>query len=138
MKKIIVSGILFFASAVAFAQTITISGTVNDDKGSPVPFAFIKDAEHNYATFSGPDGAFSINADPSSRLMATCNNYEGATVPINNQGAVKIVMKTGAAAGAKKMGSGSDIFNIHEVGVTNREARPLTRFGTAQEELHGS
>jgi len=138
MKKTIVFSLFILISAITFGQTIAISGTVTDEQGKPVPFAFIKDAEHNYATYSDPDGAFIINANPSSRLMATSNNYQESVVKIDNQSSIKIVMKAGGAAGTPKVDNSGDIFKTEEIGGTNREARPLTRFGTQEEELHGS
>ena len=136
MKKIIISLVFILVSTITFAQTIAVSGTVTDEGGKPVPFAFIKDAQHNYATFSGPDGAFTLNADPSSRLMATSNNYTESVVKIDNQPNVKIVMKAGGALGVIKRSSGT--FDVHEIGGTDRASRPGMSFGTAQEELHGS
>jgi len=114
MKKITVSWLLILISTITFGQTIAVSGTVTDDQGKPVPFAFIKDAEHNYATFSDPDGAFTLNADPSSRLMASCTNYKESVVKIDNQPNVKIVMKAGGTLGVIKRSSGT--FDVHEIG----------------------
>jgi hypothetical protein len=141
MKKITVSWLLILIGTITFAQTITVSGTVTDEGGKPVPFAFVKDAEHNYATFSDPDGAFTLNADPSSRLMATCNNYKESVVKIDNQPSVKIVMTPGGTAGASaaSLNKSADAFNVHEIGMKDtRASRPLARFGSSQEELHGS
>ncbi len=142
MKKITVSWLLILISTITFGQTIAVSGTVTDDQGKPVPFAFIKDAEHNYATFSDPDGAFTLNADPSSRLMASCSNYKESVVKIDNQPNVKIVLTTGGDAGgsAANLKKSADVFKVHELntGTDDRAARPLASFGTAHDELHGS
>jgi hypothetical protein len=136
MKKTIIFCLLTILCKVGFAQTIQISGTVTDDKGNPVAFAFIKDAQHNYQTFSGQDGSFYINADPSSRLMATCAGYQKTTVPVNNSSTIKIQMQHNESSSATV--AKSDAFNVEEIGGTDRSARPLTNFGTAQEQLHGS
>jgi hypothetical protein len=50
MKIIITSLLLAIAGTLAHGQTIEISGTVNNQKGQPVPYAFVRDAQHNYAT----------------------------------------------------------------------------------------
>src|SRR5450432_1288193 len=92
MNKLTVSGILILLSSIAFGQTAPVSGTVTDANGKPIAFAFIKDIRHNYATFSDPDGAFTLNADPSSQLMATSSNYKESVVKIDNQPNVKIIM----------------------------------------------
>src|ERR1700710_11922 len=126
MKKTIVLSLFILISAITFGQTISITGTVTDEQGKPIPFAFIKDAEHNYATYSDPDGAFTINANPSSRLMATGNNYQESVVKIDNQPSIKIVMKAGGTAGTAKADNSGDVFNTAEVGGTDRSSRPLT------------
>ena len=110
MRKTIFLSLLIFLSTIAFGQTILISGTVTDEQGKPVPFAFIKDAEHNYATYSDPDGGFTIIATPTSRLMATSNNYQESVVKIDNQPNIKIVMKAGGATGTAKVDNSCDIF----------------------------
>ncbi len=134
MKRIIGAALLGLMSTIAFGQTISVSGTVTDQQGKPIAFAFIKDAENNYATFSAPDGSFTVDANPASRLLATCNNYKEAIVKV--EPAVKIVMLAGAQSLATA-NKHSDPFNIEEVG-TDRSARPLAHFGTQQEQLHGS
>jgi len=136
MKRIIGIGLFIFLGTAAFAQTTTVSGTVADDQGKAVPFAFIKDSQHNYATFSNADGEFTLKADPASRLIATCSNYQESIVGIDNQPNVKIVLKQGA--GADKKAKSSDAFQIKEENTVEKWARPLARFGTSKEDLHGS
>ena len=138
MKRITVLCLLVLIGKFALGQTAAITGTVVDDSGKPVPFAFIKDAQHNYQTFSGPDGTFSLNADPSSRLLATGSGFKQAIVAIDNKTDIKITLQHGDGAAKATSGKNADAFDVHEIGGTDRESRPLTHFGTAQEELHGS
>lgn len=137
MKKLTLLSLLIWVSASAFGQVISISGAVTDEQDKPVAFAFIKDAQHNYATFTDPNGAFTISADPASRLMATCNNYEKAVVVVDNQPTIKIVMKRIVAKGSNTSTS-SSTFEMQEIGGNDRSARPGISFGTSKEELHGS
>ena len=137
MKQISLIVIFSVITTITFAQTTPVSGTVTDDQGKPVAFAFIKDAEHNYATFSGADGSFTLNADPASRLLASSNNYTESVVKIDNQATLKIVMKAGGVPSKYLVGSDGS-FVIKEAGAVDKSARPLTKFGTTQEELHGS
>ena len=113
---------------------------MTDKQGKPIAFAFIKDSQHNFSTFSDPNGAFTLNADPASKLLVTCSNYEESAVKIDNKANVVIVMERGGTAGTKAAGSNKldDLFNVLEIGGTDRSARPLTLFGTAKEDLHGS
>lgn len=140
MKRIIILSLLIILSNIAFCQTISITGKITDDKGNPVAFAFIKDAKHNYQTFSGPDGTFILNADPASRLMVTCSNYKKNIVEIKNNSQLDIVIMPDANGGINSaaVAKSSDAFDVHEIGGTDRAARPLTQFGTAREQLHGS
>jgi hypothetical protein len=138
MKRITVLCLLILIGKFAFSQTAAVSGTVVDDTGKPVPFAFIKDAQHNYQTFSGPDGTFTLNTNPSSSLMATGSGFNKTTVPVDNKTDIKITMQHSNGAGQSVAGKNSDVFDVHELNTKDRESRPLSHFGTAQEELHGS
>lgn len=138
MKRITVLCLLVLIGQFAFGQTTAVSGTVVDDTGKPVPFAFIKDAQHNYQTFSGPDGTFTLNTNPSSSLMATASGFNKVTVAIDNKTDIKITMQHGDGSGKSVSGKNSDVFDVHELNTKDRESRPLSRFGTTQEELHGS
>jgi hypothetical protein len=137
MKRLTVLSVIILIVKIAFAQTtIVVNGTVTDDKGNPVSFAFIKDAQHNYQTFSGPDGTFKLNADPFSRLMATEKGFKRAIVPVNNNTNITIQMVADGNAGTPK--AKSAVFEIQEIGGADRDTRPMTNFGTQQEQLHGS
>ena len=137
MKKITLSGLLIFLASITFGQTSPISGTVTDEQGQPVPFVFIKDAQHNYATYTGPDGTYKLNADPSSALMATSNNYKESLIKIEIQAKVDIVMHPGGTAGTNA-GSTADAFAVTEIGTKGKDTQPMAQFGTTKEELHGS
>jgi hypothetical protein len=137
MKRITILCLLILIGKFAFAQMAAVSGTVVDDNGKPVPFAFIKDAQHNFQTFSGPDGTFTLNTNPSSSLMATGSGFKQATVAIDNKADLKITMHHDDGAG-KSVSGKTNAFTMQEIDTKDREARPLSHFGTAQEELHGS
>jgi hypothetical protein len=137
MKKITLFSLLVLISAMSFAQTATVSGTVTDQKGTPVPFAFIYDSQLPYATYSDSTGGFSFKADPSSRLIATANNYAKTTVKIDNPSDVKIVMSGGAPGNTPIAPSVKNIFRQQE-GFENMSEGSLTRIGSHQENIHGS
>lgn len=136
MKKI-VSFISFIAiSIVSFAQTVTVSGSVTDQKGAAVPFAFIYDSQHPYATYADSTGTFNFKADPKSHLFATANNYSKADVKITNPSDVKIVMSGGPSVSSIAP-SLTNIFKQQE-GFENMTEGSLTRIGQHQENIHGS
>lgn len=92
MKIINTICLFVLAPAFAFCQTLTVSGTVVNQKGQPVPFAFVRDAQHNYATYADSTGAFSLKVDPSSSLAVIAGNYKDITVKIENKTSIKVVM----------------------------------------------
>lgn len=136
MKKITLISLLAFISIISFAQTVSVSGSVTDQKGSPVPFAFIYDSQHPFATYADSTGAFSFKADPSSHLLATANNYLKADVKITNPSEVKIVM-FGGPSGSPIAPGIRNIFKQQE-GFENMSEGSLTRIGSHQENIHGS
>ncbi|MCR8557822.1 carboxypeptidase-like regulatory domain-containing protein [Mucilaginibacter sp. BJC16-A38] len=88
------------SGVVAFGQTIPVTGTVDNEKGQPIPYAFVRDAQHNYATYADSVGAFKLNVDPASTLEVMANNYEAKKININNQANIKIVLPGATAAGS--------------------------------------
>jgi hypothetical protein len=99
MKNIGFIWILVFAGNFAFGQIITIIGTVKDQQEQPVPLAFIRDAQHNYATYADSSGQFVIKADPASFLIASAKGFDNTRVKIDNKTNINISMAKGAAAG---------------------------------------
>lgn len=99
MKSISTSLILLLIGATAFAQTIEVKGTVNNQKGRPVPYAFVRDAQHNYATFADSTGTFMLKADPASALQVSAGNYKDTQVKIENKTNVDVVLPADAAQG---------------------------------------
>ncbi|MDP9077271.1 MAG: carboxypeptidase-like regulatory domain-containing protein [Bacteroidota bacterium] len=79
------------AGSVAFGQTIPVSGTVADEKGQPIPYAFVRDAQHNYATYADSTGFFKLRADPASSLQVMANDYKSATVKVDVTGGANII-----------------------------------------------
>jgi len=138
MKKILLSGFLILISFITFGQTVLVKGTVSDQKGNPIPFAFIFNSGHPYATYADSTGTFSLKADPSSNLIATANNYQKTIVKIDNMADTKVVMagnslqsNTGISPALK------DIFKQEE-GFVDMTKGSFTRIATHQENLHGS
>jgi len=112
MKIVTTSLILLLTSAASFAQTIEVKGTVNNQKGQPVPYAFVRDAQHNYATYADSTGSFLIKADPGSALAVYANNYKSTQVKIDNKTDVAIVLPADGPGGTvANLNSGNEDVN---------------------------
>lgn len=139
MKKSILFCVFTMVTIIAFAQTITVTGTVNDQQGKPVPFAFINDVKHSYATYSNTEGIYNIQADPSSKLAATAINFQDASIDINNKTNINIVLTAGTSASAGKglgKASNNSFFNTQTAPVLSTLGSQYLKGG--QQEVHGS
>jgi hypothetical protein len=96
MKIIISISVLVINCAFAFSQTIEVSGTINNQKGQPVPYAFVRDAQHNYATYADSTGTFLLKADPASDLEVSAFNYKNTQVRIENKTSINVVLPADA------------------------------------------
>lgn len=69
----------------AFAQQITVTGTVTGATGEPIPFAnvLIKNTQKGVATDF--DGKYSIAAKPTETLVFSSQGYKTTEIAINNQ-----------------------------------------------------
>jgi len=112
MKIVTTSLILLLTSAASFAQTIEVKGIVNNQKGQPVPYAFVRDAQHNYATYADSTGTFLIKADPASELAVYANNYKSTQVKIENKTDITVVLPADGQGGAvANLNSGNEEVN---------------------------
>jgi hypothetical protein len=98
MKKICLICLLALSCSFAFCQGISITGTVKDQQGEPVPLAFIRDAQHFYATFADSTGRFLLKADPASTLVAIAGNYADTRVKIDSKAVIDIIMVKGVSS----------------------------------------
>ncbi|MBS7252759.1 SusC/RagA family TonB-linked outer membrane protein [Flavobacterium branchiicola] len=78
-----ISSLLF--SVVAMAQDATVTGTINDESGLPVPGATISVKGTNKATASDFDGKFQIAVPSNGTLTVTFVGYETTTVAVNGK-----------------------------------------------------
>lgn len=71
---------LMLLCTLALGQTRTVTGTVRDESGNPVPFATITEAGTQNATTADESGNFSINIKPNARLSVTAAGHQAQTV----------------------------------------------------------
>ncbi|WP_426669710.1 carboxypeptidase-like regulatory domain-containing protein [Mucilaginibacter sp. McL0603] len=108
MKKIILTSWVALITTFTFAQKNTVVGTVNDKQGKPIPFAFIKDAQRSYATFTDLNGAFNLKVDSVDRLIVSAQNFKKTVIKIGDPNNVNVVLTGDDAAGAKLTKSTGD------------------------------
>ncbi|WP_295801009.1 carboxypeptidase-like regulatory domain-containing protein [Mucilaginibacter sp.] len=109
MKTIWVLFLTAVISVNSFGQTTSISGTVKDAQGQPIPLAFVRDVQHYYATYADSAGSFLLKADPSSVLVAIANGFADTQVKIENKTVVNIVMPTGTSSSANAAGNSAGL-----------------------------
>lgn len=72
--------LLLFCAIGAMAQTRTISGTVKDDNGDPVPFATITEMGTNNATLASENGEFTMKFKAGARLEFSAVGYSSKII----------------------------------------------------------
>jgi hypothetical protein len=144
MKIISTISILVLAGTGAFSQTISVSGTVNNQKGQPVPYAFVRDAQHNYATYADSTGTFMLKADPASALEVSAVNYKNTQVRIESKTNVSVVLPAGTvqdgvvSLSSSKAEVSGEFMQARQQLVAGDVGLQRVREGFAQEPTRGS
>ncbi len=79
-KFLMLFALLMLGGVFAFAQTHTVTGTVKDDAGAPVPFATITETGTRNATTADANGNFTIKMRGTGSLSFTATGFNGAKV----------------------------------------------------------
>ncbi|MEG1290577.1 MAG: TonB-dependent receptor, partial [Bacteroidales bacterium] len=87
-----------FAVSFAFAQNITVTGTVTDEAtGESIAFAYVQlKGSTSVGTTTNELGAYSINVPSNSTLVFTFIGYTTKEVEVRNRTNVNVVMKSDA------------------------------------------
>ncbi|MEG0892068.1 MAG: TonB-dependent receptor [Bacteroidales bacterium] len=95
--KLLLTVISLFAISFAFAQNITVTGTVSDEQGVEIPFAsiYLKGNPKVGAT-TNDAGKYSINVPANGVLVASFIGYANIEVPINGRAVINIKMQSDA------------------------------------------
>jgi hypothetical protein len=134
MKNLIFTCLLGLMGHFAFAQNVTLNGTVTDAQGKPIAFVFIKDAAHNYVTFTDSFGNFSLKVDTADRLIATAFNYKAQLVKVSNPQSVNFSMVDDGTH-KTQINSGDFAEHISTEGMTKSTA---TGYIAKENTVHGS
>jgi len=96
MKKLFTIAVLLCLNFNLFAQNITVTGTVNDDDGIPLPGVSVVLKGAGKGTQTNVNGKFSISAPPDGTLTFSFIGFQTQEVPINNQTTINISLRTSA------------------------------------------
>lgn len=80
------------AGQQAWAQSLSLSGTVVDQDGEPVIGATVHVAGTNRVTSTNVDGKFSIKADKGEKLQISYVGYRRQNITVKNAGALNVVL----------------------------------------------
>ena len=82
---------LMLSGVLALAQTHTVSGTVRDEAGAPIPFATITESGTRNATNADGNGNFTIKMKGNGTLSVTATGFNGTSAtPAGNTVAVAL------------------------------------------------
>jgi len=101
MKKLLIICVLFI-TGIQFdnaQQAIKATGTVKDDKGNGVAYAFIRDWPSNYAAYSDSAGNFKLLVAPNSNLLIKSVGYYDNTVAVAGNSDFQITLIPVAQSG---------------------------------------
>ena len=80
MKKFVtLLSVLLLVCMTAMAQTRTVTGTVRDSTGKPIPFATINESGKKNTVTADADGNFSIKVTGSPKLVISAVGYKTVT-----------------------------------------------------------
>ena len=86
---------LMLSGVLAFSQTHTVSGTVRDDAGAPVPFATVTESGTKNATTADGNGNFIIKMRGNGNLSFTATGFTaGTATPSGNTVTISLKRNT--------------------------------------------
>lgn len=93
MKKVLLI-LLFLASAAAYAQRVTVTGTVTDVGGSPLPGATVQIKGSTLGALTDLDGKYSITVTgPETFLVYSFVGYNPTEVQVLNQTIINVTLQ---------------------------------------------
>jgi len=93
MRKILSMFFLLLVVASLHAQQRTVTGTVRDDKGDPVPFATVTEAGTKNAVQADANGNFSIKVGDNARLAISASGFTNQTIAASGNTATVVLVR---------------------------------------------
>lgn len=85
--------VLLVSASAVVAQSRTVSGTILDETGSPLPGASVIEKGTSNGTVSDVNGKFSISVGAGATLVISYIGFQEQTVVIDNQTTLSIIMQ---------------------------------------------
>ncbi|WP_299607957.1 TonB-dependent receptor [uncultured Aquimarina sp.] len=90
--------LVFFISGIAMAQQRSISGSIKDNKGIPLPGVNILIKDTNRGTQSDFDGMYTIEAASGETIMFSFLGYITKEIVLNNQNTIDVILDEDVSA----------------------------------------
>ena len=97
-KALALAALCLTAPFFAFAQNITVSGTVTDKSGETVIGAAVMVSNSSAGAVTGVDGTYSLQVSPSATLEVSCMGYTTQRVPVQGRTKIDVVLSDDAEA----------------------------------------
>ncbi|WP_019989790.1 SusC/RagA family TonB-linked outer membrane protein [Rudanella lutea] len=88
---------LVVMTLTAYGQSLSLSGTVRDDAGQPLPGATVVVRGTTTGTTTNAEGSFSIRVQPSDVLEISSIGFQGTTVAVDGRTSVEISLNRSTA-----------------------------------------
>ena len=83
---------------LGYAQSITVTGKVNDENNLPLPGASVKVKGNNSGTIVNASGTFSLTAAPNATLVISFVGYKSKEIKVANQNVINVTLTSDAGA----------------------------------------
>ena len=106
--------LLWMITSTLFAQNITVSGKVSDEKGEQLPGVTITVVGSTKGVISDIDGNFSIDVSAKDKLLFSFVGFESQTIDVENQ-------RKKALENIKKL---KDLYDVDVKVTQSKEIKP--------------
>src|SRR5690606_2298632 len=93
-KHALLLAVLMLIAALVYAQTRTITGTVRDSKGDPVPFANVTVKGTNTGVAADVNGNFTIQIKEGESLIISSTSFAEQEVKVGAESTVNVVLQS--------------------------------------------
>lgn len=98
-QKLLLSAFLCFCTAISFAQQREITGTVKDNKGTPLANVSVLIKGTNRGTTTDANGTFSISSSSANPVLEISSvNYNSREVAVGKQTNIAVTLESGSNA----------------------------------------
>src|SRR5215203_24564 len=98
MRRFLSLVAMLLLGVMAFGQTRTVTGTIRDATGNPVPFATVTEAGTKNASRADENGRFSIRTSENAQLLVSAAGFQAQTLASNASSNVVLARTEGQLA----------------------------------------